>query len=187
MPRDVRRRGAALAAAVLLVLGAACSGDDGTSQPDRPTTADADAASPSTSEPPEPTPTASKAPEASPEPSPTPTTYPNRVICLPVEDAMASDITAGSPESITPVPGRSVAYQPADLPGTYLVVVVFTGPGRLEGAMGVWTVRRSIDPEDHGPIASVDRIARFVTSWPVARRVVEDDFRVSEVRACTLR
>ena len=52
--------------------------------------------------------------------------------------------------------------------------------------MGVWTVQRSLDPADHGPIASIDKIARFVTSWPVARRIVEDDFRVSEARACTL-
>ena len=187
-PTDVRRRGVAALLVGLLVTSTGCSSDDGTPRTDPPTTAGASTEALSTSQAPEPTPeeTPEQTPEETPTASPKPKGYPNRVTCLPVDDDMAGAIAAGSPETLTPVPGSSVAYQPADLEGTYLVVMVFTGPGRLEGAMGVWAVQRSIEPGDHGAISSVDRIARFVTTWPVAQRVVEDDIRVSEVRACTL-
>jgi hypothetical protein len=130
---------------------------------------------------------ASTEPAEEPGSGTTPTTRPSKgVVCLPVDDATARAIAARSIDPIRPVPGRSVAYRPLGLRGTYLVVMVFTGPGRSEPQMGVWAVRRSIEPGELGQVSSVDRIARYVTSWPVARHVVEEDFRVSEVRACTL-
>lgn len=165
---------------VLLLAAAACSADRDR-EPDVARTPDttastasspsAEASAPSTAGPS----TATPSPSAS-----------RGVTCLRVAEDMAAAIAARSIDPIRPVPGRAFAYRPLGLRGTYLVVMVFTGPGRPEPEMGVWAVRRSIEPDEHGMISSVDRIARYVTSWPVARLVVEEDFRVSEVRACTL-
>jgi hypothetical protein len=166
----------------LLLAGTACSADEPEPRAD-----------PTSSAPTEQRPSASdetRPPEEpgtdEPETEPTSSEATRGVTCLPVEDATARAIAGRSIDPIRPVPGRSVAYRPLGLRGTYLVVMIFTGPGRSEPQMGVWAVRRSIEPGELGQISSVDRIARYVTSWPVARGVVEDDYRVSEVRACTL-
>ena len=177
-PTDVRRRGAAAVIAGLLLVVAACSADDGGpgADPTSPAPSSSTTGRTESAEPADDT-------EAG-EPAPSPAA--KGVTCLPVDDATARDIAEGSIDPIRPVPGRSVAHRPRGMNGTYLVVMVFTGPGRAEPQMGVWAIKRSIEPGDHGPIQSIDRIARYVTSWPVARWIVEDDFRVSEARACTL-
>lgn len=160
---------------VLLLAAAACSADRDR-EPDVARTPDPTASTASS-----PSAEASAPSTATPSPSAS-----RGVTCLRVAEDMAAAIAARSIDPIRPVPGRAFAYRPLGLRGTYLVVMVFTGPGRPEPEMGVWAVRRSIEPDEHGMISSVDRIARYVTSWPVARLVVEEDFRVSEVRACTL-
>lgn len=183
-PTRVRRRGAAATLVGLLLVLGACSADRGDSSSD-PTSTSSRASADEPSRSAEPTDEAGDT-DAEVDAGTETASASEGVSCERVDDATAQDIADGSIDPIDPVPGRSVAYRPDGMNGTYLVVMVFTGPGRPEPEMGVWAVKRSIEPDDHGPIQSIDRIARYVTSWPVARWIVEDDFRVSEARACTL-
>lgn len=168
-PTSLRRLAAiATAYAVLLVAGAGCS-----------TIAEKTPAAPTT-------PATQPTHPGLPRPSVTPTRL-NRhrgVVCLPVDEAVARDITAGASTGTNLVAGRAFAYRPRELGGAYLVAMQLTDAGELK--LGVWVVETSIVPGEHGPISAADAVAQQVTSWPHASEVGPESIRVSEVRACQL-
>ena len=145
-----------------------------------------DRAEPQADRPPAPSAAVSPTHVAEPTPKASPRRDRRGVTCVPVDEAVAADIAAGAAAGFELVPGLTAAYRPRSLPGTYLVVMVFTRPGGGAADAGVWAVRGSIAPGRHGPITSVDRVAREVTTWPRDGRVDEAAVAVSEVRACTL-